>query len=447
MVDSRVVRIVGRRERFGTARAWGSAGFVVVAFLAGATIDRLGPAGMFAINGPLLFATGIAAWALLRPARLDPGPRMTRTPSIGATARNALAGLAPSTILGVLTRPKLGPLFIALLAIWSSNSALLGFLSLRVVELGGDAAVIAATWSIGALIEVPLMLGFPRLAGRIGAERLIVIGAFAFAFRALASALATAPWQIVAVSAFGGFGYAFVYVGTVTWVAGSVSRSTQATAQGIFTGTTSSVGTIGGSIIGGAIGAAFGLPVLFAIAAAGYALGGVLVWRAIARVGSPRAGGAEPLAEEVELAGHERVGDRALAEERPGAADDGDRPSADLAEGQLRGRRDLVGAGPDRRLHDPAVGVGRSRGGPRSGSRPDTPIATSVMPQRHGPAERVRDDHRDVDPEPRPDRRRGSPAPTRRGRAAGASRSGRWPARHSTRRSRRWRRRSRARSR
>ncbi len=279
MVDSRVVRIVGRRERFGEARAWGSAAFVVVAFVAGAAIERLGPRGMFVINLPLLLAAGIGAWVLLRPATRDPA--RARSATIGGTARAALAGLAPSSILAVLSRPRFGPLFIALLAIWSSNAALLGFLSLRVIDLGGDATLVAAAWSIGAVLEVPLMIAFPRLAGRVGAERLIVIGAFAFSARALASAAATEPWQIVAASALGGFGYAFVYVGTVTWVAGSVSRSTQATAQGIFTGTTANIGAITGSLVGGAIGAAFGLPVLFAIAGAGFALGGVLVWRAI----------------------------------------------------------------------------------------------------------------------------------------------------------------------
>jgi MFS family permease len=127
------------------------------------------------------------------------------------------------------------------------------------------------------------MLGFPRLAGRIGAERLIVIGAFAYAARAFVSSAAVEPWQIVAASSLAGFGYAFVYVGVVTWIAGAVPRSAQATAQGIFTGTTSNVGAIAGSVVGGAIAAALSVPVLFAISGVGYALGGILAWRALVR--------------------------------------------------------------------------------------------------------------------------------------------------------------------
>ena len=48
MVDSRAVRMVGHRDRFGQARAPGSAAFVVVAFATGAVLGMLGPRGMFA---------------------------------------------------------------------------------------------------------------------------------------------------------------------------------------------------------------------------------------------------------------------------------------------------------------------------------------------------------------------------------------------------------------
>ena len=84
-------------------------------------------------------------------------------------------------------------------------------------------------------------------------------------------------------SAFGGVGFSFVYVGTVTWIAGSVGRGVHATAQGIFTGTSNSIGAIGGSIVGGAIGGGFGLQALFGASAVGYAAAAVLFWVAIAR--------------------------------------------------------------------------------------------------------------------------------------------------------------------
>jgi PPP family 3-phenylpropionic acid transporter len=283
MVDSRAVRIVGHRDRFGQARAWGSAAFILAAFAAGAAVSRIGPAGMFLLYAPLLAATGIGAWVLL--GRRDEPVPGTGRPGVafGRAASLARRGLAPSTILGLLRLPRLGLFFVASVAIWSSSAALLGFVSIRIAELGGDATITAATWSIGPVVEIPLMILFPRLARRIGAERLIVIGAFASGLRALASGLATTPEQILAVAIVGGVGFAFTYVGTVTWLAGAVPRSVQATAQGIFTGTAVSIGAIAGSILGGAIGGVLGLPVLFGIAAAGSAVGGVLTWLAIVR--------------------------------------------------------------------------------------------------------------------------------------------------------------------
>ena len=282
MVDSQAVRLVGHRDRFGQARGPGSGAFVVIAFVTGAALGVAGPRGMFLIFGPMVVLTGIGAFFLLRlppPVAAPGGPIRRRRSGAG----QALAGLSPATILGVLRTPRLGLFFVASVVIWTSHAALQGFISLRVRDLGGDATMVAATWSLGALIEVPLMTAFPRFARRFGAERLIVIGGLAFAIRAGLSAFLTTPTAIVLAAAFGGVGFSFFYVGAVTWVAASVGRSVQATAQGIVSGTSQSVGAIGGSIVGGAIGGVFGLPALFGLAAAGYVAGAILVWFAIAR--------------------------------------------------------------------------------------------------------------------------------------------------------------------
>jgi PPP family 3-phenylpropionic acid transporter len=283
MVDSQAVRLVGHRDRFGQARAPGSGAFVVIAFVTGAALGALGPAGMFAVFGPLVVLTGIGGWVLLRlPPRAPTGTRPRRALGSGIAGR-ALAGVSPATILGVLRTPRLGLLFLAAIVVWTSHSALLGFVSLRVLELGGDAPTVAATWSLGALVEVPLMYAFPALARRFGTERLIVVGAFAFAGRALISALGQDPLALVLAAPFSGIGFSLFYVGTVTWVAGAAGRGVQATAQGILSGTAQAFGAIGGSILGGAIGAAVGLPILFGVATAGYIVGAVLSWVAIGR--------------------------------------------------------------------------------------------------------------------------------------------------------------------
>jgi len=277
LTDSRVVRVMGDRNRFGQARASGSAAFIAMAFAAGAVVERLGPAGGFLLYAPLLAVTGIAAYLLLRlpgDTRIGASPAAapgSRRTTLGETAATALRGLAPATIATVLRQPRFGLFFVASVVTWLSHAAFQGFVSIRIADLGGDATMIAAAWSIGALVEVPLMLSFPRLARRFGAERLIVVGGLAFGLRALLTSLAPTAALIVAAGAVGGVGFAFVYVGTVTWVAGAAPRSVQATAQGVITGTSVSIGAIGGSFLGGWTGRPD------AVAAAGYALGALIV--------------------------------------------------------------------------------------------------------------------------------------------------------------------------
>ena len=141
MIDSRAVRMVGHRDRFGQARAPGSGAFVVVAFATGAVLAVAGPGGMFLCYGPLVVLTGLSAWLLLR----LPGSPAGRDRSDRSGSGRRGSAISPATILGVLRTPRLGIFFVASVAVWMSHSALLGFISLRVVELGGSSTLVAAT--------------------------------------------------------------------------------------------------------------------------------------------------------------------------------------------------------------------------------------------------------------------------------------------------------------
>ena len=284
LVDSGAVRMVSQRDKFGQARAVGSAAFVVVAIFTGAALVRFGPIGMFGTYSVLLLLTGLAAFVLMRaPDEPSDGGRRRRRASPARVAGMALAGLSPATILGVVRQPAVGAFFLAAVVIWLSYAALQNFVSIRLLDLGGDETIVGITSSLSAIVEVPLMTAFPAFARRFGPERLVVVGAFGFAARALISGLATDPAVVAGAAVFGGLGFSFVYLGTVSWVAGAVRREVQATAQGVFSGTAFSLGSMGGAILGGAIGAAFSLPVLFVVSAAGCVLGGLIVWFGVSR--------------------------------------------------------------------------------------------------------------------------------------------------------------------
>jgi MFS family permease len=116
-----------------------------------------------------------------------------------------------------------------------------------------------------------------------------VLGALAYAARAAGWAVVSEPWLYVAIAPLGGFGYALFYVGTVTYVSRAVPSTVQATAQGIFSGTAFSLGTILGSVIGGQLAARLTIAGMFGVAAAATVVAGLVVlWATEARKTAPR---------------------------------------------------------------------------------------------------------------------------------------------------------------
>jgi MFS transporter, PPP family, 3-phenylpropionic acid transporter len=266
MLDARTVEMVGPdRDRFGRARAWGSAAFVVAALFVGLLVDRLGPAALFLVAVPALALVSIAAGGLLTGGRGR--SRMVRPTSSGIAA---------------LLRQRHVALFLGgSIVVWTTVSAFSTFLSLHLVSLGASAQLVGVVWALGAAIEVPIMFAFPAIARRIPAERLIVAAALVFAVRTIGFALTTDLTMLFAIAIVGGPGFALFYVGTVTYVARTTPAHLHTTAQGIFTGTAASIGAILGAILGGSLGSVLTLRGMFATVAIGTIVGAAIVARAI----------------------------------------------------------------------------------------------------------------------------------------------------------------------
>jgi MFS family permease len=125
------------------------------------------------------------------------------------------------------------------------------------------------------------MLTFHRIVSRVGPERLLVVGAVATGIRAAGFAIMPNVPLTLAFAPLGGVGFAFFYVGTVTYVSRLAPSRLQATAQGLVTGTAFSVGTIVGSTLGGQLAGALGLRGLFGVCAIGSAIAAVVVALAV----------------------------------------------------------------------------------------------------------------------------------------------------------------------
>jgi MFS family permease len=171
------------------------------------------------------------------------------------------------------------------------------FYSIQLLSLGGSPQLVGVVWAVGAAVEVPVMFGHRRLAARIGPGRVLLLGALAYAVRAMLATLAPSAAWLVAISPLEGIGYGLLFPASVAFVATRAPVGLSATAQGVLSATIG-LSAILGAALGGILAGASSITALFAVAAAGGVVGGVMLALA-ARAPAPE--GAEAAVEPVPI--------------------------------------------------------------------------------------------------------------------------------------------------
>jgi PPP family 3-phenylpropionic acid transporter len=264
MMDVRVLDLAGSdRTRYGLVRAFGSASFMVCAPLVGLLNDAHGYQALFLVMVPAVIAGGLAASAV--PGRVN----VARLPNMMR---------APGRVLG--HRP-IAFFLIGSLVCWTAIYCQSSFFSIYLKSLGAPPDQVGFAWSIGAVLEIPTMIGFPILARRFGVERLILLGAAITLVREIANVTFTVPTVLLACSVLQGAGYALLVVGGVTFVSLRAPKGTAATAQGLLSGTTVSLSAIIGSGVGGQLAGLLTIRGLYVIAVVLGALGFVMLAAAV----------------------------------------------------------------------------------------------------------------------------------------------------------------------
>jgi len=253
IIDARALETAGaNREGFGPLRAWGSLSYIVAVLGTGIAVDEFGLRVVFAILSVMLVATGIVGLAL--------------TPA--ASERPFQTASRPLRDAGRLFGPRgLGLFLVGAFLTWLGMSAVLTYTPIRFTELGAGASIVGLGGAIAAAIEVPLMLRYPALSERFGADRLLIAGSVLTAARGVVAAFATDPTMLLAASIFGGLGFALFFIGGVTYVSRHVPPELAATAQGIFQGVGNSLAQVTAAAVGGTVAALAGVAGLFALAA------------------------------------------------------------------------------------------------------------------------------------------------------------------------------------
>ena len=275
LVDARTIGDLGTdRGRYGQARALGSVGFIVCAIAIGALIDATGDGAMFATYIPLLAGTALVAGLLFGPP----------------SRRQRVIGIGPIRALALLRTRTLGLFFASSILVWTAFGGASAYFSVRLVEQGADASLVGLGWAVNALVEVPAMLVFRRLADRTGVPALIVSGALALGIRNLGWGLAGSAAASVGVAALSGVGFSLFLVGTTTWLADLVPSSMRATAQALFLGTAYAIGSIAGSLGAGLVAQSAGVGTMFDVMAGVGLAGAAATWVALRVARSEQAG-------------------------------------------------------------------------------------------------------------------------------------------------------------
>ena len=152
--------------------------------------------------------------------------------------------------------------------------AINAFFSIHLVDIGAESALVGASWAIGALVEIPVMLGYPCWAAvsAFDIERLLLVGASAFlcepspCWSCRTRYSRPPPWPCTASAS------RWCGLGGVVYVSRHAPPGTAATTQGVLGATVFGVAAILGPGVGGLLAGWLGLQGMFTVATIGCGL-------------------------------------------------------------------------------------------------------------------------------------------------------------------------------
>jgi PPP family 3-phenylpropionic acid transporter len=227
-------------RRFGQLRAYGSLGFVVVNILMGLFADRV-------MGGRLEFifpAFGIVTMAGAGLLALLPDrhpPQGLRRPTFLEVQRHFLSQWQVSVFL----------VFVLLYQAGHSFSYTLQSVLMR--EMGADNTVIASSYSLAAIVELPVFFAANRLIRRFGELRLLAFAAATQAVRWVLVWQADSPGEVVLISLMHAVTFGIFYVCSVTYMNRHAGPHYKASAQALLALAYFGVAQLAGNILGGRV--------------------------------------------------------------------------------------------------------------------------------------------------------------------------------------------------
>nr|WP_240788614.1 MFS transporter [Ramlibacter henchirensis] len=251
--------VAGDWGRYGRVRLWGSVGFMVTVFSAGAWFERFGM-GHFPGWAAVTLA-GVLACTLWLPD--------VREKSVHAHPRG-------EPVAPVLRKPVVRWFFASLLFHVMAHFAIYGFLSLYLDARGYGKGMIGALWAVSVLVEILWFFSQGRLLRGLPMTRwLWVCGAAAVVRMALTGAAADWLLALFIAQVLHALTFATHHTACIALVTEHFPGRLRGRGQALFTVIGYGLGGVTGVVAGGALASRFGFEAMYGAATA-LALAGTL---------------------------------------------------------------------------------------------------------------------------------------------------------------------------
>jgi PPP family 3-phenylpropionic acid transporter len=259
--------VAGDWGRYGRVRLWGSAGFMVTVFAAGAWFERYGMGSFPGWTALTLAGVLLCTWWL--PDLKEPAHPEKR-PS--------------EPILPVLRQPAVRWFFASLLFHVMAHFAVYAFFSLYLDALGYSKATIGALWAVSVVVEIAWFYAQGRLIGRFAMEKWLVVCAVATVLRmALTAGLGGWIAALVVAQVLHALTFATHHTASIAMVTKHFPGRLRGRGQALFTVIGYGFGGVLGVLAGGAVISSWGYRTMYA-AAAGLGLLAVLCAQRVRRL-------------------------------------------------------------------------------------------------------------------------------------------------------------------
>ena len=245
--------VAGDWGRYGRVRLWGSVGFMITVFAAGAWFERYGMGSFPGWAGVTLAGVLLCTLWL---------------PNVKEAAHHAQD--APHAPIGpVLRRPQVRWFFASLFFHVMAHFAVYGFYSLYLDARGYSKATIGALWGVSVAVEIAWFYAQGRLIGRFPMQRWLVLCGVATVLR-MAMIAGLSGWlaALLVAQMLHALTFATHHTACIALVSQYFPGRLRGRGQALFTVMGYGFGGVLGVLAGGAVAARWGFQVMFAAAAA-----------------------------------------------------------------------------------------------------------------------------------------------------------------------------------